>query len=136
MSIPIASSTLIISPEKQLGKNRLILGWTSVLKRGYGPPPDPYVRSKAAQRIQRAIRVFLAKRKVRRKRALRHKVAPKQAWVEAFDPQLRRKYFYNVEKQEILWKRPMEMRTDMNRWIKSYDPVKRRITSTCLSLEQ
>ena len=37
MSIPIASSTLIISPEKQLGKNRLILGWTSVLKRGYGP---------------------------------------------------------------------------------------------------
>ena len=71
-------------------------------------PPDPYVRSKAAQRIQRAMRVFLAKMKVRRKRALRNKVAPKQAWVEAFDPQLRRKYFYNVEKQEILWKRPME----------------------------
>ena len=57
---------------------------------------------------------------------MRHKVAPKQAWVEAFDPQLRRKYFYNVEKREILWKRPMEMRTDMNRWIKSYDPVKKK----------
>ena len=43
-------------------------------------PPDPYVRSKAAQRIQRAMRVFLAKMKVRRKRALRNKVAPKQVW--------------------------------------------------------
>ena len=37
MSIPIASSTLIISPENRLGKSRLILGWSTVSKSGYGP---------------------------------------------------------------------------------------------------
>ena len=90
-------------------------------------PPAPYVRSQSAQKIQRMVRIFIAKRKIRRKRGKKLQIAPKQVWVEAFDPQVRRKYFHNTETNAVIWKRPMEMRTDMNRWIKAYDPFKKKV---------
>ena len=86
--------------------------------------PTPFVNCQAAWKIQQLVRLRIAKNRVRKTRGNATVVSVNQVWTAPFDPQLAAYYYYNTLTEAVVWRRPVEMTSFMNRWIEGYDPKK------------